>query len=178
MKKLIIIFAALIAAGCASGPPPDLFVQTPQMLENRQKETRRYDGLNEEEILIASSNVLQDLGYTLENSETKLGVMTASKVRDTNKGGEIAVNVVLILLGGMPAPMSKDQVIRASLVVKPVLDDKGNPLPKNHNVRIIFQKIVRYDNGNNAVETLKDPELYTGFHDKLSKSVFLEAHKI
>lgn len=178
MKKLIIIFAALIAAGCASGPPKDLFVQTPQMLENRQKESRRYEGLNEEEILIASSNVLQDLGYTLENSETKLGVMTASKVRDTNKGAEIALNVVMVLLGGVPAPMSKDQIIRASLVVKPVLDDKGNPLPKKHNVRIIFQKIVRYDNGHNAVETLQDPELYTGFHDKLSKSVFLEAQKI
>lgn len=178
MKKLIIIFTALILTGCAMEPPKDLFVMTPKMLEDRQLETRRYEGLNEEEILIASSNVLQDLGYTLDNSETKLGVMTASKARDTNKGAEIAANVLLILLGAPPAPMSKDQIIRVSLVTKPVLNGNGQPLPKNHTVRVIFQKIVRYNDGHTVEETLKDTELYTGFHDKLSKSVFLEAHKI
>lgn len=178
MKKLTILFTVLVVAGCAMEPPRDLFVLTPQMLEQRQLETRRYEGLNEEEILVACSNVLQDMGYTLENSETKLGVLTSSKTRDATNGAEIAANVLLILLGAGPAPMSKDQTIRVSLVVKPVLDNNGQPLPKNHTVRITFQRIVTLTNGGTREETLRDPELYTGFHDKLSKSVFLEAQKI
>ncbi|WAV88913.1 hypothetical protein NB647_08535 [Oxalobacter aliiformigenes] len=177
MKKLTIFLAALIA-GCAMEPPNDLFVPTKEMLTQRQLETRRYEGLTEEEMLIACSNVLQDLGYTLENSETKLGVLTSSKTRDATNGGEIAANILLALLGSHPTPMSKDQTIRVSLVVKPVMDNNGKALLKNHTVRITFQRIVTLTNGSTREETLRDPELYTGFHDKLSKSVFLEAHNI
>ena len=178
MKRLFFFLLPLFLVGCAVEAPTDLFVQTPEMLAQRQLETRRYDNLDEEEILIACSNVLQDMGYTLENSETRLGVLTSSKTRDATNGGEIAANIMLVLLGSQPQPMSKTQTIRVSLVVKPILDQNKKPLPKSHSVRVTFQQLVHMTDGSIVTRTLSDPELYTGFFDKLSKSVFLEAQKI
>ena len=129
--------AALLIGGCAVQAPPNTFVVTPELLQQRQLETRRYDGIQEADLLAASSNVLQDLGFNLENSESRLGVLTASKQRDATKARE-----------------------------------------GSHLVRVTFQRVVRRTNGSTYAETLKSEELYRDFYERLSKSVFLEAHKI
>ncbi|BAO28833.1 hypothetical protein SUTH_01027 [Sulfuritalea hydrogenivorans sk43H] len=151
---------------------------TPEQLARRQIETRRYDGAKEESILVASSNVLQDLGYTLDNSETKLGVLTASKQRDATHGGEVAAAIIIALLGGGATPVSKDQTIRVSLVVRPLQATKETAPTDSHFVRITFQRVVRRTDNSLFAETLSDNELYEGFFEKLSKSIFLEAQKI
>lgn len=178
MRMKPLAFAGvLMLSGCVS-VPPNLFVVSPEQLQKRELETRRYDGIIESELLVASSNVLQDMGYSLENSETALGVLTASKQRDATNGGEVAAAVVLALLGGGVMAMSKDQTIRASLVVRPVIDSHGNEIPKSNLVRITFQRIVTRTDNSTYSETLDSPELYQGFFDGLSKSVFLEAQKV
>ena len=178
-KKLTMLCCSvLLFAGCTIEPPKDLFVSTPQMLEQRQLESRRYDGLNKEEILSASAAVLQDMGYTMNESETKLGIITASKARDASSAGEIAVAVAMAILFGATMPTSQSQTITISLVVRPIFDAQGNPVEKSHNVRITFQQIVHMSDGTIRAEILKDPELFVGFHDKLSKAVFLEAQKL
>ncbi len=46
-------------------------------------------------------------------------------------------------------------------------------------VRATFQRMVWNMAGQmSRIETLKEPDLYEGFFDKLSKSVFLEEQKI
>ncbi len=178
MKRVIACaLAAVMLTGCVT-LPPNAFVVSPEQLKRRQIETRRYDGIKEENILIASSNVLQDLGFTLENSETKLGTLTASKQRDATNGAEIAAAVFLALLGGGAAPVSKDQTIRVALVVRPVQATKDNAPTDSHFVRITFQRIVRRTDNSVFAETLGDAQLYQDFFEKLSKSVFLEAQKI
>jgi hypothetical protein len=178
MTKSVAIFAAMILiAGCIP-QPPHAFLVTPEMLAQRQVETRRYDGIKEEDLLSACANVLQDLGFQLENSEPRLGVLTVSKQRNAKQAGEIIVSIIVAMLSGKPVPYSKDQSIRAALVVRPVNDSDGNALPDNHYVRIIFQRLVRRTDNTIYVETLRDPEIYEGFYEKLSKSVFIEAQKI
>jgi hypothetical protein len=179
MKRLIVSLVAtsLLLSGCVT-LPPNVFVVTPEQLARRQIETRRYEGSKEESILIASSNVIQDLGYTLDNSETKLGVLTASKQRDATHGGEVAGAILIALLGGRPPPISKDQTIRVSLVVRPVQETTDNKPVDSHFVRITFQRVVRRTDNSMYAETLTDVELYEGFFEKLSKSIFLEAQKI
>ncbi|HVK94587.1 MAG TPA: hypothetical protein VM571_07650, partial [Noviherbaspirillum sp.] len=95
--KMPMLMCALLMAGCVT-IPPDVFVVTPELLKQRQLETRRYEGLKEPDLIAACANVLQDLGYNLDNSETKLGVLTASKQRDAVNGGEVAAAVVVALL--------------------------------------------------------------------------------
>ncbi len=163
--------------GCVT-VPKDLFVGTPQLLKQRQIETRRYDGIVEMELIIACANVLQDLGFNLENSETKLGVVTASKERDASDGGEIAAAIAVAILTGVAVPVSKDQTIRVALVVRPMIDSKNIPMADSHFVRVTFQRIVRKTDNSIHYETLTDPVLFKDFFEKVSKSVFLEAQKI
>jgi hypothetical protein len=177
MKTLSIFIMALLVAGCVQ-MPKDSFVVTPELLKQRQIETRRYDGIKEDDLLAACSNVLQDLGFNLDNSETKLGVLTASKQRDATNSGEIAMVIVLALLGGGPGAYSKDQTIRVSLVVRPVTDSSGKAMANSHFVRVTFQRIVRKTDNSTYAETLSDDKLFQDFYERVSKSVFLEAQKI
>lgn len=177
MKKLLILLIAVLITGCVT-IPPNTFVVTPELLQQRQLETRRYDGIKESDLIIASANALQDLGFNLENSETKLGVITASKQRDATDGAEVAAAIFVALLGGGAMPISKDQTIRVALVVRPVSDSNGKALADNHFVRVSFQRIVRRTDNSILAQTLRDPELYQDFYERVSKSVFLEAHKI
>jgi hypothetical protein len=178
MKKFIVVCTlSALLSGCVT-LPPNAFVITPEQLARRQIETRRYDKAKEESILVASSNVLQDLGFNLENSETKLGVLTASKQRDAIDGGEVAAAIIIALLGGGAMPISKDQTIRVSLVVRPVQATNDNTPIDSYFVRITFQRLVRRTDNSVTAQTLTDNELYEGFFEKLSKSIFIEAQKI
>ncbi len=177
MRSASIFLAAVLLFGCTS-PPPHVFLVTPEQLAQRQLETRRYDGIKETDLLSACSNLLQDMGFQLENSESKLGVLTAVKQRTATETGEVVVAFILMMLSGKPVPYSKDQTIRVSLVVRPVNDSSGNPLSDSHSVRVTFQRSVRRTNNTVYVQTLREPQLYEGFYEKLSKSVFIEAQKI
>jgi hypothetical protein len=118
------------------------------------------------------------MGFSLDNSETKLGLLSASKQRDASEGGEVAIAIIVALLGGGATPISKDQTIRVSLVVRPIQATAGNVPVDSHFVRITFQRIVRRTDNSMFAQTLDDKELYEGFFEKLSKSVFLEAQKV
>ena len=103
-------------------------------------------------------------------------------------------------------PTSKDQTIRVALVIKPAASEsvigtlysgaskaaapapvktakgkKADPVaaaPEAYVVRVTFQRIVRRTDNSTYADTIKDPELYQEFFDKLSKSVFIEAQKL
>ena len=75
-------------------------------------------------------------------------------------------------------PISKDQTIRVSFVVRPVSDSNGKATLDSHFVRVTFQRVVRRTDNSMYAETLREPELYTDFYERVSKSVFLEAQKI
>ena len=152
-------------------------------VQQRQIETRRYDGISETDLLTASTNVLQDLGFIIENSETELGVITASKKRDITDTGEIALSAfmtawLLLMWFPMIFPVKKDQTFRASLVVRPVFDSNDKTIDDSHLVRITFQSIVRDTFDKTILVKPVDFGTYQGFFEKLSKSIFLEAQEI
>lgn len=153
---------------------------TESQLAKRQLETRKYQGIKEGEILAASAAVLQDLGYNLDNSESSLGVLTASKQRDATDAGEVAVAVLIALLGGGATAMSKEQTIRVSLVVRPLQEETKDRVAAKDTffVRVVFQRVVLRTDGSSYAQTLEDAEIYQGFFEKLSKAVFIEGQKI
>lgn len=193
MKKIALSVALMLAlTGCVATLSPNAFVVSPEQLALRNIETRKYSDIKEEQILAASANVLQDLGYNLENSETKLGLISASKERDATNSGQVLGAVFISLLGGGATPIDIVQKIRVSLVVRPqlqsgALSQQGGRVsdvgtqgasPSDYLVRITFQRIVTRSNGSMYAETLNDEELYSGFFERLSKSVFIEGQKI
>ena len=177
MSRLLITTAALFLVACQSGVPAEALNLSPDSLERRQLESRRFDGGKEADILSACSGVAQDMGFTIDEAETKLSVMVASKDREAS---DVGSRVAMAILFGANAAnsMDKSQKIRLCIVVKPVQAAK----PGSANqwvVRATFQRAVWNSYGQlTRLEGLKEPELYQQFFEKLSKSVFLEAHKI
>ena len=112
------------------------------------------------------------MGYAIDESETKLGVVVGSKNRDATSGAQVAGAVVLALLGGGSTPIDKTQLIRASLITR--TSDSGSIL-----LRVTFQRTVwNTQNEITKIEAIKDPAIYKEFFEKLSKSAFLEAQEI
>ena len=143
-------------------------------LEDRQMQSRRFDSLDEAELLAASVGVLQDLGYALDISNADLGVLTASKNLDAGSAGQMAAMILLAALGGGSTPIDDDQKVRVCLVVNESLENKGSSI-----VRVTISRFIWNTHGQvTRAETLNEPELYQAFFQKLSKSTFLEAHKI
>lgn len=71
------------------------------------------------------------------------------------------------------AQIDSVQTILVSCVTRRSLE--GNKVA----ARVTFQRVV-YNRMNQVsrLETIKDPKIYEGFFEKLSKSIFLEADKI
>jgi hypothetical protein len=167
------LFLMMMFLGCES-IPKDALQMNEATVEQRQLQTRTFETADESKILLASASLLQDLGFTLDKSETKVGLIVASKDRSAVDAGQVTGAVVLAVFFGGPGTYDQKQKIRASLVTHPAYDGKGGMA-----VRVTFQRIVWDNYGTiTKLERLNDSELYVGFFDKLSKAVFLEAQKI
>lgn len=167
--------------GCQTGPTveqqSEALTLAADNLSLRQVQSRRFNTGNESMILSASAGVLQDLGFTIEESAANAGLLVASKDRDAVEAGQVAGQVFFALLitalGGQADPVwDKNQKIRISIVTQ--LVNSGTVF-----VRVTFQRIIWNTKDQvSKVETISDAKIYQEFFDKLSQSVFLEGHKI
>lgn len=182
MKKIsVALFVLILLQGCQSGPPKDVFKVSENAMKMRSIQCRGYDTKDEKKMLAASASALQDMGFTLEDSETKLGLVVAAKDADATDKAQVALATTSMVLGALTGNISTRQYgelddiqkVRASVVTIP------GQAQKNTMVRITFQRVVFNKNKQiSRMETLQDPKLYQGFFERLSKSVFLEEHQI
>lgn len=175
MRKLkyLLLLSIFFLAGCVT-IPEDAFQLSATSLEDRQMQSRIFETKKETELLSAGISVLQDMGYSIDETEKDAGVVTASKKADATDGGQVVAAVFLALLGGGAVAIDSVQNIRVSFVTLPSKLDRNGYL-----ARVTFQRIIWNTQGMvSKAETLKEEEIYVEFFDKLSKSVFLEAYKI
>lgn len=175
MTRLValILICSLTISACTPTIPKDALQLDPKSLEQRQRQTRMFQTTDEGKILAASAAVLQDLGFNLDESETKLGLVVGSKDRDATETGQVVGAIfIALLVGANAAVWETHQKIRLSIVTRPAEGDRVA-------VRVTFQRIV-WNNKNavSRVEGLDDPQLYTEFYEKLGKSVFLTAQEL
>jgi hypothetical protein len=176
----IILVAAILIPGCQTVPKADLRL-TQSALEIRQIQSHKFDVASEQEIMMASVAVLQDMDYNVDEVELPLGVLSASKTVDASSDGEMAGLFLLDLLcamgGGTCGAMqtaSESQTILLTLVVMPTLarDD-------SFTTRVTLQRVIWDKQGRAKLrESIDDAEGYQQFFDKLSKAIFLEANRI
>lgn len=168
-KKIIYVCAmCLMITSCAPNPI-GAFILPETNLKDRQIQSREYQEIKEETILSASAAVFQDMGYTISESETRLGIITATKDADATNGGQVALAIFAALLGGGAAPIDDKQKFTTTIVVLP----RGNS--GVYTVRMTMQRVVWNTQGKvTKLETIKSEEVYKDFFDKLSKAVFLE----
>jgi hypothetical protein len=186
--------ALSLAAGCAQPTPVETFFQLGASSgAERAAQTRLFETSGEDELLSASAAVLQDLGFQVVESVRELGFLRAAKERSAREYRQEIWRGVLLLLSSLGLasgantlilmPVDLHQQINASLVARP-LDEEGT----RHEVRILFYRVVWKSDGQSGnsyiepgeqkLERIRDPEIYQLFFARLSKAVFLEAHKI
>jgi hypothetical protein len=159
--------------------PPDAFKVSENVIKVRSQEIRRFEAKDPTQIYSASAGVLQDMGFTLTETESKLGLLVGTKDRSAVDGVQVALVILAALAGGQPQPMDKNQKFFASVVVNNALDDAGKDVPNQYSVRATFSRMVWNTRDElTRAEQLRDDELYSGFFDKLSKAVFLEKNNI
>jgi len=170
----LILTSILFIVGCQSTIPKNALTLSPEALGQRQIQTKKYETTDEAKILSACAALLQDMGFNMDESETKLGLISSSKTRSAENAGQITLSVLVALLGGGSTPVDKEQKMRACIVTRPVGENKNHIA-----VRVTFQRIVWNTQGQvTKSESLTDPKIYQEFFDKLSKSVFLEAQEL
>ena len=182
----VLLLSLALLSGCISHTEPaELFILTPDVPRHRTMQTRMFETPNKRELLSASAAVLQDLGFQVEESQQDIGFLRATKERSAREYGQyIRQALVLILsLGKVLQPVDLHQKIAAALVARPL-----NPEATRQEVRIMFYRVVwkgdgQIDNqyippGEQYMEMVREPEIYQQFFSKLSKAVFLEAHRI
>jgi hypothetical protein len=152
----------------------DVLKLEPESMAQRQLQTRKYNTTAEDKIVTTCVNVLQDSGFTIENTDAKLGTILASKEREAVEAGQVAGALIVAVIFGVAVPIDKNQKMFASIVVSPAASEKKASL-----VRITFSRLVWNDrNAVSKAERLEDPEVYQTFFTKLSKGLFLEAQNI
>jgi hypothetical protein len=191
------VLACVLALGpfaCATeSDPGEFFVLSAESPAHKALQTRHFESRDQDELLSASAAVLQDLGFQISESVREVGFLRGAKERSAREyGQEINQGIVLFLsvaasaFGGNAVtlvPVDLHQQINASLVARPI-DVEGD----RYEVRVLFYRLVWKSSGQSGrsatppgqqkMEMIRDPLIYQEFFARLSKAVFLEAHKI
>ena len=180
MRAFVLLLTILLAACQTDSVQQETAALslTPDSMGLRQLQTRRFDTKDEHLILSATTGVLQDLGFTIEETSAASGLVVGSKDRTAVEAGQVAGQLffatLIAALGGRSNPSwDQTQKIRVSIVTKPSADHSAVT------VRVTFQRVVWNNQGRVAhVETISDATIYQEFYDKLSQAAFLEEHQI
>ena len=174
------------------GVPEEALKLSKDSLQLKQLQTRRFNKAKMVDLVSAAAGVVQDLGYNIDESEAELGLIVGSKKRSARDKTQMAGSIFITVLSAFATqgrdtvniPVDKEQYIRISLVVRPMaLRDWNERSMANEKrplmVRVNFQRVV-WNTANEVTrqELITDPKIYQTFFQKLSKSIFLEAHKI
>ncbi len=167
----ILILIILMLFACHKGVPREALMFTPESLADRQLQTRVFETENEGKLLEASAAVLQDLGFTIDESEVKCGVIVCSKDRNVTEFYDVGLSIIASLFF-IDYEYATRQKVLASLVTRPLEENRIA-------VRITFQHLV-WDTKKELIknERVNEAKIYQEFFSKLSKSVFLTAHEI
>lgn len=170
----LLLVATMATSGCATQPDPNLLRLSESTLEIRAMQTRTFAATSEAEILAATAAALQDMEYNIDQIESPLGVISASKVSDADSTSEFTTRLLLDLLcgcGGSQFAADK-HVITITTVVLPSLAAESEFV-----TRITIQQIT-YDKQSQITSrsAIDDPEAYQRIFERLSKSLYIEVN--
>ncbi len=141
----------------------------PEEISLRQKHVFQFPEAAEPAVLLEATQVLQDLGFNVEESAPRYGVLAGSKERDATETGQVAAQVAatiaLAVVGVRYNPVwDTDQVVRVTVTTRPF----GK---RDTTMRVSFERIVTDTNRASRVELLTQPEFADGFANKLREGL-------
>lgn len=179
-RKLSLLAAAVVLSGCQPSDPnwANKFALTagaplPNAAQVREAQTARFRVRDELTLLNEATQTLQDLGFTVEESAPKVGVLAGSKDRDATETGQVvgqvALTIGLAVLGVQYNPVwDKDQTIRVTLTTRPTNDRHETQM------RVSFERIVINTQGVARAEPLTASEFSQGFFEKVRSGLASE----
>lgn len=173
MRKSLVylIMSAAVLSGCTK-PPADLMRPSAETLAIRSTQSRSFDVKSDKDLLQASVSVLQDMGYSIKESSSEYGVLTAEKEASAVSAGQIVGAIAVAILSGQSTPVDKSQHITATMVVL----DKTQ---ENRAIaRTVFQRVITRTDNTQYCENITDQNVYREFYEKLDKALFLEVNNI
>jgi len=174
--SVFLIVVASLTTGCAMQPSKQQLLRlTESTLDIREMQTRTFAAAGEAEILAATAAALQDMEYNIEQIETPLGVITASKVSDADSLSEKTGRLLLdILCGcGMSQNSADKHKITITTVVLPSLARDGEYVTRITIQQVTFNKMEQVV----SRSIIDDPVAYQSIFEKLSKSLYIEVNK-
>ena len=155
----------LALAGCQATPAQQIAALTPTGAGTtaRARQSRRFETSDRALMLQAALGALQDLGFTIDESNAETGVIVGSKTA----GAQIRAQVTVRAAPSAPGASASSASGSAP-----------SPAPSSI-VRATFQRYRPRPGAMLAVgETLDDPLLYQGFFERVAQSAFLTAQEI
>jgi hypothetical protein len=169
-----VVTTLVLLAGCA--PSASTLLTLPEdSLAKRQLQTRHFETKDEERVLRACTAALQDMGFQIDESSPRLGVLLASKTRDTNLLRPEARIAAVVLSLGILSGLAENQPakIEVGIVTRRVGVEEDRV-----GVRAIFRMTPLPRGGQQGIsQTIIRPEIYNQFFDSLSKALLLEARE-
>ncbi|WP_439549439.1 hypothetical protein [Falsiroseomonas sp.] len=106
--RCLLVTPFVMLAGCT--PPTgeqqaSAFTPTASAVATRARQSRRFDTLDQRLMIQASLGALQDLGFTIEESQSEAGIIVGSKIA----GGRIRAQVSV-----RPVPGQSSSVVRVT----------------------------------------------------------------
>ena len=165
MKYFLLLLPFLFLNSCGPMQAPEAPMS---QLQIREMQTHDIDTDDVKMVMKAMVHVLQDEGFTIQNANVDLGLLTAAKDSDIENHNN---RVMLQMMMGNDARWDKRETVEASANV--------SSFGKQTRVRVSFQRRV-FDNIGNVsrVEQVLEAARYQSFFSKLSKSLFIEKEGI
>ena len=152
----------------------DVLKLTPDSMALRQMQTRKYGTNDHKKILNSTVGLLQDDGFTIQETESDLGIVLGTKNREAVETGQVAGAIIIAVIFGVSIPVDKEQMMSASIAVSDAPSDPNSTI-----VRVTFSRLVwNTANAVSKAERLEDPDMYQIFFSRLTKSLFLTEQQI
>lgn len=164
---------ALALAGCQATPAQQIAALTPTGAGTaaRARQSRRFETSDRALMLQAALGALQDLGFTIDESNAETGVIVGSKTAGAQIRAQVTVRAAPSAPGASASSASGSAPSSAP-------NSAPSPAPSSI-VRATFQRYRPRPGAMLAVgETLDDPLLYQGFFERVAQSAFLTAQEI
>jgi len=162
--RFFAIIIVCFLAGCAT---TNITPQQSQ-LQIREFQTKSYETTDSKMVMKAMLNVLQDDGFIVKNAVLDLGLLSAEKTVDIEKGGE---KFWATFANGANATWKKASIIECTGNIS----EFGDTIK----VRVNFQlKMLDNKGGILKVEQINDEKYYQNFFMKVDKGIFLQKEKV
>ncbi len=143
-------------------------------LQTRELQTRSYETEDTTKVLQIALAVLQDDGFVVQNANTDIGLLSASKSLHEVGVDDMETAFAKGFFGLGSVTSQEFSTVQSTVTVTPF----GKKTRVRLSVRLSSTEIGGLSGANVKYESVTDPEFYQEFFTKLEKGIFIEQQQL